>query len=141
MSALGWDGPIPTHFHKQWDKMVSTCKDTADLSIPRHFYPPGHGKPVHQQLFAFADASEHAWCFVIYLRTVTVDGTIHVAFVCGGTKVLPKGVSIKGQLSIPRAELNAAVDLASKVLEVEKELDIPHLHPTVYYSDSKDVLA
>ena len=32
-------------------------------------------------------------------------------------------------------------DLARKVLEVETELDMPHRHPTVFYSDSKDVLA
>ena len=55
--------------------------------------------------------------------------------------MLPKGVSVKGQLSIPRAELNAAADLATKVLEVESELDLPHRHPTIYYTDSKDVLA
>ena len=64
-----------------------------------------------------------------------------MAFVCGNTKVLPKGVSVKGQLSIPRAELNAARDLAEKVLEVETELDLPNPHPTIYYSDSEDVLA
>ena len=62
---------------------------------------------------------------------------------CGNTKVLPKGVCVKGQLSIPRAELNAAVDLAKKVLEVEQELGLPEeiCLPTIYYSDSRDVLA
>ena len=121
--------------------MIATCKATTTLSIPRSFYPKGHGKPIHQQLFAFADASDLAWWYVIYLRFITSDGTIHVAFVCGNSKVLPKGVSVKGQLSIPRAELNAAADLATKVLEVESELDLPHRHPTIYYTDSRDVLA
>ena len=78
---------------------------------------------------------------MIYLRTITSDHKIHVAFVCGNTKILPKGICIKGQLSISRAELNAATDLARKVLEVETELDMPHRQPTVFYSDSKDVLA
>ena len=123
--------------------MFNTCRDVSskDLYIPRPFYSIGHGGPIHQQLFAFADASDLAWCYVIYLRTITSDNKIHVAFVCGNTKVLPKGVCVKGQLSIPRAELNAATDLATKVLEVETELDMPHRHPTVFYSDSKDVLA
>ena len=40
MGALGWEGPIPTHFHKQWDKMVATCKYTANLKIFHQFYPP-----------------------------------------------------------------------------------------------------
>ena len=92
--------------------MQTTCREVESLEIPRSFYPAEHGTPVRQQLFAFADASDLAWCYVIYLRTVTTDGSIHVAFVCGGTKVLPKSVSVKGQLCIPRAELGAAWDLS-----------------------------
>ena len=82
-NALGWDDPIPHQFQKQWDQMQATCRDVESLEIPRSFYPAGHGTPVHQQLFAFADASDLAWCYVIYLRTVTIDGCIHVAFVYG----------------------------------------------------------
>ena len=111
------------------------------LEIPRSFYPEGHGKPVHQQLFAFADASDLAWCYVIYLRTVTSDGSIYVALVNGGNRVLPKNVSVKGQVSIPRAELGAAKELAEKVLDVEAQLDLPNRHPNISYSDSRDVLA
>ena len=139
--ALKWDDPIPPQFQKQWDQMQATCREVESLEIPRSFYPAEHGTPVHQQLFAFADASDLAWCYVIYLRTVTTDGSIHVAFVCGGTKVLPKNVSVKGQLCIPRAELGAAWDLAKKVLEVETQLDLPNRQPTAYYSDSRVVLA
>ena len=82
--------------------MLNTCRDVSskDLYTPRPFYPKGHGGPIHQQLLAFADASDLAWCYVIYLRTITSDNKIHVAFVCGNTKVLPKGVCVKGQLSI-----------------------------------------
>ena len=101
--ALDWDDPIPLLFQKQWEQMQATCRDVESLEIPRSLYPAGHGTPAHQQLFAFADASDLAWCYVIYLRTVTTDGSIHVAFVYGGTRVLPKSVSVKGQLSIPRA--------------------------------------
>ena len=141
LHTLDWDDPIPKQFDKQWDKMIATCQEVKALTIPRSYYPRGHGIPIQQQLFAYADASDMAWCYVIYLRTVTSDNQVHVAFVCGNTKVLPKGVCIKGQLSIPRAELNAAVDLAQKVLEVETDLDIPNLLPTQYYTDSRDVLA
>ena len=37
--------------------------------------------------------------------------------------------------------MTAAHDLASKVLELEAELDIPALDPTQYYTDSQDVLS
>ena len=100
----------------------------------------GHGTPSQQQLFAFADASDVATCIVIYIRTVTSDSSIHVAFVTGKSKLLKKDNRVKGQLSIPRAELNAAEQLAQLVDEVSKELDIPHLLPPRYFTDSKDVL-
>ena len=140
---LGWDDPIPIMFHDKWDTMKDTCKETKDLSIPRPFYPRGHGIPMQQQLHAFADASDLAWYCVIYLKTVTTDKQVHVAFVCGNNTILPKGVCVKGQLSIPRCELNAAHVLAKKVLEVEQALDLPKdiCLPTILYSDSQDVLA
>ena len=125
LHSLGWDDPIPSLFEKQWNSMIKTCRDVQKISIPRPFYPIGHGTPKHQQLYAFADASDLATCYAIYLRTVTSDESIHTALVCGNSKVLPKGVSIKGQLSIPRCELNAAKDLVEQVLQLEADLDIP----------------
>ena len=50
-------------------------------------------------------------------------------------------MSVKGQISIPRLELNAARDLAEDILQIEHELDIPDLQPTIFYTDSLDVLA
>ena len=44
-------------------------------------------------------------------------------------------------MSIPRAELGAAKELAEKVLQVEEQLDLPDRRPTIYYSDCRDVLA
>ena len=64
-----------------------------------------------------------------------------MAFIKGHTKVPKKGMSIKGQISMPRLELNAARDLAQDILQIEHELDIPNLQPTVYYTDSLDTLA
>ena len=112
LHALDWDDPIPQQFESQWKKMIKTCREVQNLTMKRSFYPPNDGTPVHQQLFAFADASDLALCYMVYLRTVTSNGNIHVAFVCGNTKVLLNGTAFKGQLSIPRAELCAAHDLA-----------------------------
>ena len=134
LHAIGLDDPIPTHFYKQWKHMIKACQDLQKLSIPKAFYPEVHGTPKHQQLYAFANASDLAICYVVYLRTVTTDNYIQVALLCGNTKVLPKGVSVKGQLSIPRAELNAACDLAEQVLQLEADLDIANLHPASYFT-------
>ena len=84
------------------------------------YYPANSGTPIHQQLQAFADASDLAICYAIYLRTKTSDGSIHVAFVCGNSKVLPKGTTVKGDLSIPRAELSAAHEMARQIQKTEK---------------------
>jgi len=137
---LGWDDELPKVFDKQWDRMVKTCQDIQKLTMDRSFYPKDHGTPKHQQLFAFADASDAALCYVVYLRTITTDGSVWVSFVRGQTKVLQKGTSVKGQISIPRAELCAADALVQEVFKIEREIDIPELLPTQYYTDSRDVL-
>ena len=121
--------------------MLAAINDLRSITMNRSYYPNNSGIPTHQQLHAFADASDLAICYAIYLRTETSNGKIHVAFVCGNSKVLPKGTSLKGQLSIPRAELCAAHELAKKVHLTEIDLDINDLLPTKYYSDSEDVLA
>ena len=138
-NAMGWDDPIPERFTKQWEQMIKTCNDVQDISMPRAYYPKQHGAPVQQQLFGFADASDLALSCVVYLRTLTSDGRIYVAFVCGSSKVLPKGTSLKGQLSIPRAELCAADELAKRILDIENEIKIPQLQPTQLFTDSRDV--
>ena len=71
----------------------------------------------------------------------TTEGKIFVSLVCGSSRVIPKGTSIKGQLSIPRAELCAAELLAKRVQIVENDIKIENLLPTQYYTDSEDVLA
>ena len=96
-------------------------------------------------MFAFADASDFAMCGVVNIRTVTATDEIFVSFVCGFSKVLPKGTTFKGCLSIPRAKLCAAVALVEKVEEIERALKEPGEEnficlPTRYFSDSQDVI-
>ena len=84
-------------------------------------------------------------CGVVYIRTITTTDEIFVSFVCGFSKVLPKGTTFKGCLSIPRAELCAAVALVEKVEEIERELKEAGEEnficlPTCYFSDSQDVI-
>ena len=60
----------------------------------------------------------------MFYITATSDGCTYVAFLFGSINVLPHEVCIKGQLSITRDELIGAMDLATKVLEVEMKLYI-----------------
>ena len=117
-----------------WEQMVKICSEVQELSVPRSFYPANRGKPKRQQLHAFSDASDLASCTAIYIRTEPTHGGVFVAFVSGSTRVLPKSTTVKGQLSIPRAELLAAEDLALRVHDTENEIDIPNLEPTQFYT-------
>ena len=108
LQEIGWDDPIPPQFHKQWDEMLQTVREMPKVSFPRSFYKAGNGTPKSQRLYAFADASDLAICYVIYLRTELDTGIIEVAFVAGNSMVIPRGAIVKGMLSIPRAELSAA---------------------------------
>ena len=113
-NTLGWDDPLPSRLLPQWKEVVSTCLEVQNLVIPRSYYPAGHGIPEKQQLFAFADASDLAFCCVVYIRTVTTTGEVFVAFVYGSSNVLPKGTTYKVCLSIPRAELCAPLPVQKK---------------------------
>ena len=140
LQGFDWDDAIPEQFHRQWDDMLKTVQEVQEITTPLSFYSPGNGKPAHQHLYGFADASDLAICYVIYLRTVTENGHVDVAFVTGNSKVIERGVSVKGKLSIPRAELCAADALAMAMLQVTTDLDGDWTGKTTYYSDSRDVL-
>ena len=153
--SLGWDDPLPTclrspgnetHspkcccFKDKWDEFLKALGDLQDVKVPRAVFPSG--VPIDQRIYAFADASEEAICYVIYLRTKTSDNKIHVAFLLGNSKVIPRGVYTKGLISIPRAELCAADSLAQAVLQVRTDLKKEiTLERVCLFTDSKDVIA
>ena len=64
-----------------------------------------------------------------------------MSFVSGKTSVMPKYSTVKGQISIPRAEFVAAHSLAQQIQTIESEIEIPNREPTQFYSDSKVVLS
>ena len=74
LQSMGWDDPIPKIFHKQWDRMLTTINDLCSITMNRSYYPNNSGVPTHQQLHAFADASDLAICYAIYLRTKISNG-------------------------------------------------------------------
>ena len=114
---LQWDDPLPEQFDKQWEKTSQICQAAREITLTRPYYPPNQGTPVSQQLFAFADASDQALCYVIYLKTITTTNHTAISYVDGNTKVNSKSTYIKGQISIPRAELEAAKTLAERVYQ------------------------
>ena len=119
--------------------MLRTISCLHEISIPRDVY--ASGVPVTQQLFAFSDASDVAIAYVVYLRIVTDDDQVHVAFLSGNWGLIPRDTNIQGQPSIPRAELSAANALGQVVLQIQNDVkeEITFM-PTQFFTDSEDVM-
>ena len=115
---------MPSHLDKDWNELLSTLHDFHTIKIKRSLVPLDFGKDLEHQLFAFADASEKAIAFVVYLRTKNAKEKLNVSFIGGGTLLIPKGAYYRGPLSIPRVELCAAVECVKATRKIEEELDI-----------------
>ncbi|XP_057373119.1 uncharacterized protein LOC130693973 [Daphnia carinata] len=87
-----------------------------------------------QPLQVFTDASSKGYGAVAYFRTVFEDQSVNVSFVMAKTHVTP----VKG-LTIPRLELQAAVEGLNIALTICRELEI-NLRQVTFHSDSQTVL-
>ncbi|XP_053698951.1 uncharacterized protein LOC128745910 [Sabethes cyaneus] len=103
-TGITWDEPINAELYERWIRWTSFFPLLDTLRIPRCYFLPGlpTGNP-NLQVHAFVDASEQAYCCVIYFR-LEVNGSIQVSLVAAKTKVAPLKT-----LSIPKLELKAAV--------------------------------
>lgn len=132
--GYGWDKPISTSQSKQWLSWIHDIPKLAVFSVPRCKKPNGFGEPQSFQLHNFADASEHGYGTVSYIRMTNEQGNINVSFMIGKARVVP----LK-QLTIPRLELAAAV-LSVKVDKMlQSEVQLP-LKNSLFWTDSQAVL-
>lgn len=129
---LDWDEALPMELHGRWMHFRRQLVKLNSLSIPRYVTKRRYRS---RQLHAFADASEKAYGAVIYMRTVDMNGLIHVELCCSKSRVAPLDST-----TIPRLELNAALLMAELVNRVKKGLDIDSKN-IFYWSDSQCVLS
>uniref|UniRef100_UPI003AB10089 uncharacterized protein n=1 Tax=Centroberyx gerrardi TaxID=166262 RepID=UPI003AB10089 len=131
---MSWDDPIPQTFSQQWTGWLLDLEKVAELKVDRCIKPKDFRGPIHAQLHHFADASDHGYGTVSYLRLENQDKKVHLAFMLGKARVAP----LK-QTTIPRLELTAAV-LAVKVDKMlRKELPL-QLEKSCFWTDSQTVL-
>ena len=109
--------------------LVKTSRRNYDPSNPSNFT-----KIVKHDLHSFSDALEDAIGHVLYLREMDDQGNINVSFLCSNSKVAPQMAT-----TIPRLELNAAVEAArvttSMKIELNREID-----QIVFHTDSVVVM-
>ncbi len=119
----------------RWDAWVADLNSVGSITLPRCLYEDNAGKILSTELHGFADASQKAYCDMIYLVCRTTKGT-YSRLICAKTRVAP----LK-KLSIPRLKLMSAKILASLTDVVVKALspqvNIDSIH---YWLDSKCAL-
>ena len=123
-----WDDPLSPELRAAWEKWRDSLPQLEHLKMQRCYKPPGF-KSESSSLHSFSDASEYGYGMVTYLRQVSTDGEVCVAFVMAKSRVVPD------QHSVPRTELTAADVSAEITAMVKEELDI-ELSSETYWSDS-----
>lgn len=124
-----WDEPVPQHLFIKWTSFRENLPYLHSLKIPRWVdFSPWHKVQIH----GFCDASEKAYCGVVYIR-IDNFGELSSHLLVGKTRVAP----IK-RTTIPKLELCGALLLANLMNKVIKTLD--HDHDLYLWTDSSIVL-
>lgn len=136
---LDWDQPLVPDLAKTFVAWLDTLPNLGKLKIPRRLFPDIDDCRLNvkdMQLHMFSDASEYATGVAAFLRAIDSDDVIHCSrLVVGKSKLLP----LSPKLTIPRAELKAAVESARIAEKLKLELPF-HINSSYYWTDSKIVL-
>ena len=127
-----WDDLLPEEYLHLWDEWKVSLNDLSCIKISRCLIPKNFVSPV-RELMCFCDSSEKGLGYVVYMRSVQNE-EIHVSFVLANSRVAPRAA-----VTMPRLELNAAVELVVRVSKLNSDLKIKPTK-TVYFTDSKIVL-
>ncbi|XP_067946371.1 uncharacterized protein [Watersipora subatra] len=132
---LEWDDPLPEHLQNQWQCWMHDLVALAQIKIDRCLKPSDFENIISTELHHFSDASNLGYGQCSYIRYVNADNRVHCTLLCGKSRVAP----LK-QVTIPRAELQAAVLSATIAHNLKSELKLNNLTKEVFWTDSKVVL-
>lgn len=76
---MSWDDPVPPTFSQQWTGWLMDLEKVVEFKVNRCIKPKEFGEHIHAQLHHFADASDHGYGTVSYLRLENEDKEIHLA--------------------------------------------------------------
>ena len=114
--SYGWDDELPQVYRQEYERWLESLKELNNIAIPRCMGPV-HFHPVRRELHVFCDASSDCIGYVAYLRSLDQGGRVCVTFINASSKVAPRSAN-----SIPRLELNAAVEAAANSAFLRKEM-------------------
>lgn len=116
--GIQWDDPLPPNIEENWLAWRKNLHQISSLRIPR-CYTPLDADILSRQLIGFSDASERAYCGIVYLRSLDTAGGVHMSIVIAKTKVAPLKT-----ISLPRLELCGALLLARLLKHAQDVLHI-----------------
>lgn len=127
LSKLNWDDAVTGELLRRWKAYYSTIQSLAKIRVPRWLGVRNHSK---MDLHGFADASEAAYCAVIYYRIEQPDKSVRCGILASKTRVAP----IK-TVTIPRLELSGALLLARLSKNVQAALN-GYVNTVTYWLDA-----
>ena len=134
IESVNWDEPLTEDFRQEWEQWRTSLTSLENVMIRRMYTPISVRDATKIELHTFCDASEKAIAAVSYLKVFHHDGSSHLGFVLGKTKLAP----ISGN-TIPRLELCAAVlaiEISDFIIDnLDRKIDTIQ-----FYSDSRIVL-
>lgn len=132
LGKFAWDDSVTGNLLDKWNKFYATIRDLENVRVPRWMGAVVTGDKI--DLHCFADASESAYCAVIYSRIRGYETPALCTLLIAKTKVAP----IK-PVTIPRLELSAALLVSRLATTVQKTLE-GRIGSVTYWLDSKVAL-
>lgn len=132
IKELDWDDKLPENKQIEWETYRSQLSSLQEIKIPRWL---GTTEIVNIELHGFADASNLAYCGVVYSRTILSDNSIIIRIISGKTKVSPLKT-----ISIPKLELCGCLLLSTLATKIKASFHLNSIDVHLY-SDSTVALA
>ncbi|XP_055585281.1 uncharacterized protein LOC129738121 [Uranotaenia lowii] len=135
-SKIGWDEPLKPEAYNRWTQWFRVIEHISNIRISRCYFPCADIATYgNTELHVFVDASEVAYCCVLYLRTFNHEADPQCSLITAKAKVAP----LK-PWSIPRLELQACL-WGARQTKFVKENHSLIISRTILWTDSKTALS
>ena len=132
---IGWDDELSDRLRALWFKWIESLRLAKTIEVERSVMKVKKVDVKEIAIHGFSDASQKAYCGVIYLAVQTLNG-YEIKLLTSKTRV----AHLK-EMSIPRLELTAARLLAKLVETVKKAIEMTIEINSVYlWTDSMTTL-
>ena len=106
VAKFKWDDELSVEFKKRWKQILINLEEVDKILVPRKYCFYNINDPVILvQSHTFSDASKRMCASNMYLRFQFQSGLVKCVLVVAKSKIL----FIKGNITIPRSELNGVV--------------------------------